>query len=95
MTHFGLLGTFKEHAVRWQRSPGCLVAGFLGVFSSELSVFTLSVITLERYYAISHALQINKRLTLRHSGTVKFVYKGHSSDLQKVAFIDKWPLYRG
>ncbi|XP_033751818.1 leucine-rich repeat-containing G-protein coupled receptor 5-like [Pecten maximus] len=64
------IGEFQQYAIRWQTSPGCLVAGFLGVFSSELSVFTLTVITVERYYAISHALQFNKRLTLKSAGVV-------------------------
>lgn len=64
------IGEFQQYAIRWQTSPGCLVAGFLGVFSSELSVFTLTVITVERYYAISHALQYNKRLTLKSAGMV-------------------------
>ena len=40
-------------------------AGFLGVLSSELSVFTLAVITLERNYAITHAMHLNKRLSLK------------------------------
>ncbi|KAK4287383.1 hypothetical protein Pmani_039544 [Petrolisthes manimaculis] len=31
--------------------PGCQVAGFLTVFASELSILTLAVITLERWYA--------------------------------------------
>ena len=41
------------------------VAGFFGVLSSELSVFTLAVITLERNYAITHAMHLNKRLSLK------------------------------
>ncbi|XP_060080836.1 leucine-rich repeat-containing G-protein coupled receptor 5-like [Ylistrum balloti] len=67
------IGEFQQYAIRWQTSPGCLVAGFLGVFSSELSVFTLTVITVERYYAISHALQFNKRLTLKSAGVIMTV----------------------
>ncbi|XP_052802629.1 follicle-stimulating hormone receptor-like isoform X2 [Mya arenaria] len=58
------LGEFEKYATRWQSSPGCLVAGFLGVLSSELSVFTLVVITVERFYAISHAMQLGKRVRL-------------------------------
>ena len=59
------------YAVRWQSSAGCLIAGFLGVLSSELSVYTLVIITIERFYAISHAMQLDKRLRLRQAGTVK------------------------
>ncbi len=61
-------GEFKMHAIKWQTSAGCIMAGFLGVLSSELSVFTLTVITLERYYAITHAMHLNKRLSIRHAG---------------------------
>lgn len=61
------LGEFKAFAVIWQTSAGCQIAGFLGVFSSELSVYTLAVITLERNYAITHAMHLNKRLSLKHA----------------------------
>ena len=44
--------------------PGCQIAGFLTVFSSELSVLTLTVITLERWYAITYAIHLNRRLHL-------------------------------
>lgn len=60
-------GEFRKHAILWQMSYGCQLAGFLGVLSSELSVYTLAVITLERNYAITHAMHLNKRLSLRHA----------------------------
>ena len=63
-----LPGEFKKHAIWWQLSSGCQMAGFLALLSSELSVFTLSVITLERHYAIMHAMYLNKRLSLRQAG---------------------------
>ncbi|KAJ8729091.1 hypothetical protein PYW07_006787 [Mythimna separata] len=66
----GTLGEFRAHAIAWQMSGGCKLAGFLGVLSSELSVFTLAVITLERNYAITHAMHLNKRLSLRHAAGV-------------------------
>ena len=56
------LGEFRKHAIAWQLSISCEFAGFFGVLSSELSVFTLAVITLERNYAITHAMHLNKRL---------------------------------
>ncbi|XP_070545787.1 leucine-rich repeat-containing G-protein coupled receptor 5-like [Ptychodera flava] len=59
------LGDFKQYAVTWQNSSGCQIAGFLAVLSSELSVYTLAVITMERHYAITHAMHLNKRLTLK------------------------------
>lgn len=58
------------YAIPWQMSPGCQLAGFLGVLSSELSVYTLAVITLERNYAITHAMHLNKRLSLKHAGYI-------------------------
>ncbi|XP_023318341.1 lutropin-choriogonadotropic hormone receptor-like, partial [Trichogramma pretiosum] len=61
------LGSFRKHGIRWQMSRSCQLAGFLGVLSSELSVYTLAVITLERNYAITHAMRLNKRLTLRRA----------------------------
>ncbi|XP_075982432.1 G-protein coupled receptor rickets isoform X2 [Anticarsia gemmatalis] len=66
----GTLGEFRAHAIAWQMSGGCKLAGFLGVLSSELSVYTLAVITLERNYAITHAMHLNKRLSLRHAAVV-------------------------
>lgn len=51
-------------------SAVCKLAGFLGVLSSELSVYTLAVITLERNYAITHAMHLNKRLSLKHAGYI-------------------------
>ncbi|KAJ0172848.1 hypothetical protein K1T71_011987 [Dendrolimus kikuchii] len=69
----GTLGEFRAHAIAWQMSGGCRLAGFLGVLSSELSVFTLAVITLERNYAITHAMHLNKRLSLRHAAAVMAV----------------------
>ena len=59
------IGDFRKFALPWQFSGACQTAGFFGVLSSELSVFTLAVITLERNYAITHAMHLNKRLSLR------------------------------
>merc|ERR1719367_1838777 len=64
------LGEFRKYAIQWQLSAGCQAAGFLGVLSSELSVFTLAVITLERNYAITHAMHLNKRLSLKHAAYI-------------------------
>ncbi len=40
------------HADNWKSSALCKIAGFLSVFSSEGSVFTLTVITLDRFLCI-------------------------------------------
>ncbi|XP_078050544.1 G-protein coupled receptor rickets isoform X2 [Augochlora pura] len=67
------LGEFRMYAIPWQTSAGCQLAGFLGVLSSELSVYTLAVITMERNYAITHAMHLNKRLSLKHAGYIMTV----------------------
>lgn len=64
------LGNFRAYAIRWQYSWPCRITGFLGVFSTELSVYTLSVITVERNYAITNAMHLNKRLSLRAATTI-------------------------
>ena len=64
------LGEFRKYAIQWQLSIACEMAGFFGVLSSELSVFTLAVITLERNYAITHAMHLNKRLSLKHAAYI-------------------------
>lgn len=43
---------------------GCRIAGFLTVFACELSIFTLAVITVERWYTITYAIHLNRRLRL-------------------------------
>ncbi|XP_037957257.1 thyrotropin receptor isoform X2 [Teleopsis dalmanni] len=67
------LGEFRMFAIPWQMSVVCQVAGFLAVLSSELSVYTLAVITLERNYAITHAIHLNKRLSLKQAGYIMFI----------------------
>ncbi|XP_034948916.1 lutropin-choriogonadotropic hormone receptor isoform X2 [Chelonus insularis] len=67
------LGEFRKYAIPWQMSAGCQLAGFLGVLSSELSVYTLAVITLERNHAITYAMHLNKRLSLKHAGYIMTV----------------------
>lgn len=67
------LGEFRMYAIPWQMSAVCQLSGFLAVLSSELSVYTLAVITLERNYAITHAMHLNKRLSLRHAGYIMIV----------------------
>uniref|UniRef100_A0A668TJJ3 G-protein coupled receptors family 1 profile domain-containing protein n=1 Tax=Oreochromis aureus TaxID=47969 RepID=A0A668TJJ3_OREAU len=57
---------YYNHATDWQTGPGCGIAGFLTVFSSELSVYTLTVISLERWHTITNAMHVNKRLRMHH-----------------------------
>ncbi|XP_077542767.1 leucine-rich repeat-containing G protein-coupled receptor 1 isoform X2 [Haemaphysalis longicornis] len=63
-------GHYFSHAIVWQHGAGCKVAGFLTVFASELSIYTLTVITLERWYAITYAVHLNRRLRLRSAARI-------------------------
>ncbi|XP_061853870.1 thyrotropin receptor isoform X2 [Colius striatus] len=58
---------YYNHAIEWQTGPGCKTAGFFTVFASELSVYTLTVITLERWYAITFAMRPDRKIRLRHA----------------------------
>ncbi|XP_066550653.1 thyrotropin receptor [Amia ocellicauda] len=61
---------YYNHAIDWQTGPGCKLAGFFTVFASELSVYTLTVITLERWYAITFAMQLDKKMRLFHASVI-------------------------
>ncbi|EDS29895.1 leucine-rich transmembrane protein [Culex quinquefasciatus] len=58
------MGEYFNFAFDWQYGSGCKVAGFLTVFASHLSIFTLTIVTLERWFAITHAIYLNKRIKL-------------------------------
>ncbi|XP_052602497.1 lutropin-choriogonadotropic hormone receptor isoform X1 [Peromyscus californicus insignis] len=60
-------GQYYNHAIEWQTGSGCSAAGFFTVFASELSVYTLTVITLERWHTITYAVQLDQKLRLRHA----------------------------
>nr|ALM88346.1 leucine-rich repeat G protein-coupled receptor 1 [Chilo suppressalis] len=57
-------GVFFNYAYDWQYGVGCKIAGFLSVFSGQLSVFTLSVVTSERWFAITYAIYLERRMSL-------------------------------
>ncbi|XP_077359784.1 follicle-stimulating hormone receptor isoform X2 [Festucalex cinctus] len=63
-------GHYHNHAIDWQTGLGCGAAGFFTVFASELSVFTLTAITLERWHTITHALRLDRKFRLRHACAV-------------------------
>lgn len=63
---------YYNHAIDWQTGPWCTLAGFISIFASELSVYTLTTITLERWYAISFAMQLDRKLRLSHASAVMF-----------------------
>ncbi|XP_067894234.1 thyrotropin receptor [Heterodontus francisci] len=61
---------YYNYAIDWQTGPGCNTAGFFTVFASEFSVYTLTVITLERWYAINFAMRLDRKIRLRHAAMV-------------------------
>ncbi len=63
-------GIYFNYAFHWQYGPGCQIAGFMSTFSSSLSIYTLTVITIERWYAISHAIHITKRMRLKQASYI-------------------------
>lgn len=63
-------GDFRAYALEWQFSGSCQAAGFLAIFSSELSVYTLTIITIERYTTIKNSLYTPKRMTVKHTAII-------------------------
>ncbi|KAJ8365383.1 hypothetical protein SKAU_G00142140 [Synaphobranchus kaupii] len=61
---------YYNYGIDWQTGPGCGAAGFFTVFASELSVYTLTAITLERWHTITFAMQLDRKLRLRHACAV-------------------------
>ncbi|XP_020813515.1 lutropin-choriogonadotropic hormone receptor isoform X2 [Drosophila serrata] len=64
------IGEYFNYAYDWQYGLGCKVAGFLTVFASHLSVFTLTVITIERWLAITQAMYLNHRIKMRQAALI-------------------------
>nr|XP_016932820.2 lutropin-choriogonadotropic hormone receptor [Drosophila suzukii]XP_036675521.1 lutropin-choriogonadotropic hormone receptor [Drosophila suzukii]XP_036675522.1 lutropin-choriogonadotropic hormone receptor [Drosophila suzukii] len=64
------MGEYFNYAYDWQYGLGCKAAGFLTVFASHLSVFTLTVITIERWLAITQAMYLNHRIKLRPAALI-------------------------
>ncbi|NXU35711.1 FSHR protein, partial [Drymodes brunneopygia] len=58
---------YYNYAIDWQTGAGCNAAGFFTVFASELSVYTLTVITVERWHTITYAMQLHRKVRLRHA----------------------------
>ncbi|XP_023663503.1 thyrotropin receptor isoform X1 [Paramormyrops kingsleyae] len=58
---------YYNHAIDWQTGPGCGLAGFFTVFASELSVYTLTAITLERWHTIVFAMRLDRKPRLSHA----------------------------
>lgn len=61
---------YYNYGIEWQTGVGCGTAGFLTVFASELSVYTLTAITLERWHTITYAMRLERQLRLHHACSV-------------------------
>ncbi|XP_024084029.1 G-protein coupled receptor GRL101-like isoform X2 [Cimex lectularius] len=59
-------GVYIIHDSTWRSSPLCSFAGFISTFSSELSVFTLTVITLDRFLVIIFPFRV-RRLEMKRT----------------------------
>lgn len=64
---------YYNHAIDWQTGSGCALAGFFSVLASELSVYTLTIITLERWHAINFAMRLDRKLRLSHACAIMFI----------------------
>ncbi|KAK5648565.1 hypothetical protein RI129_003457 [Pyrocoelia pectoralis] len=64
------VGTYFNSAYDWQYGVGCQIAGFLTMFASQLSVFTLTVVTIERWFAITHAMHLTRRIRIRAASKI-------------------------
>ncbi|TKS84041.1 Thyrotropin receptor [Collichthys lucidus] len=61
---------YYHYAIAWQTGSGCNLAGALSVFASELSVYTLTLISLRRWHAIFYAMRPDRKIRLRHAAVL-------------------------
>lgn len=64
---------YYYYAIAWQTGSGCNLAGTLSVFASELSVYTLTLISFQRWHAIFYAMRPDRRMRLRHATVLMLV----------------------
>nr|BDX53186.1 relaxin-like gonad stimulating peptide receptor 1 [Patiria pectinifera] len=57
---------FNTHALEWMQGSACKFAGFMAMFSSEVSVFMLTFISLERFICIVYPYRLH-RLTSKEA----------------------------
>ncbi|XP_022249380.1 G-protein coupled receptor GRL101-like, partial [Limulus polyphemus] len=62
-------GVYFIYASYWKHSPLCQFAGFLSTLSSELSVLTLTIITLDRFVCIIFPFRL-KRLSMKQTSLI-------------------------
>lgn len=52
------LNEYYNYAVEWQTGWGCSAAGFISVFASQLSIYSMLLIAVEIYYNAKYILFI-------------------------------------
>ena len=57
--------SFFQSALSWQFGPGCKTAGFIAVFASELSMYMLVLLTVERVYTISYGFNQTEKSKMK------------------------------
>ncbi|XP_074596656.1 uncharacterized protein LOC141851766 [Brevipalpus obovatus] len=63
---------YNNHALKWMNSWQCNLCGFLATFSSELSIFIVLLITIERYRSITLTCRF---VSLRYTPTlISFIW---------------------
>jgi hypothetical protein len=67
------MGKYFNYALDWQLGLGCQLAGASSLFASQLSIFTLIVITFERYYTITYSIDLNMRLKLGWAAKIMLI----------------------
>jgi hypothetical protein len=68
-------GSYADHSIDWKKGGGCEAIGFISVFASLLSLYSLVAITSERLYTLHYALY-QRKLTFK--GAVVVVVIGWS-----------------
>ncbi|XP_039077361.1 leucine-rich repeat-containing G-protein coupled receptor 5 isoform X2 [Hyaena hyaena] len=54
-------GSFAQHGAWWEQGLGCQVVGFLSIFSSESSVFLLTLAALERGFSVKCSAKFERK----------------------------------
>uniref|UniRef100_A0A3B3UA76 Thyrotropin receptor-like n=1 Tax=Poecilia latipinna TaxID=48699 RepID=A0A3B3UA76_9TELE len=64
---------YYHYAISWQTGIGCQMAGILSLFASELSVYTLTAISFQRWHAIFNAMRPDRQMRLRHAAVLMLI----------------------
>ena len=59
-------GEYADHAIDWKTGGDCEAIGFISVFSSILSLYSLTALTIERWYTI-HFAMYGRKMGFKHA----------------------------